>query len=499
MHDIQNTISKILVWSFRFRLFFDSKILYAIITPMDELTFKKALKRVGDWVSAYMSDVGEYPVLPDVGPGEIIDQLPSGPPIAAEDVNKILDDFDKIILPGVTHWQHPGFHAYFPANNSYPSILAEVLTAALGVQGMKWVTSPSATELEKVIMKWLQQMLGLPANFEGVIMDTASLSTLCALLAAREKVTAYTINLNGFQGKVLRVYCSEQAHSSIDKAVRIAGFGLNNLIKIPTDGNFQMKPTVLEEQITKDISKGLIPCCIIGALGTTGSGANDPLEAISSISKRYNVWFHIDAAYSGSALILPEFRALVSGYGLADSFVFNPHKWLFTNFDCSAFFVKDKSELIKTFTLVPEYLSTNNPDEIDYSNWGVQLGRRFRSLKLWFVIRSFGLEGLKDKLRLHIRLGEYFESLVNADPDFEIPVNRQLNIVCFRYVGCNGDLNDVNKVLLEKINRSGKIFLSHTILNSMFVIRFVCGQTNVKEMHIDRAWKCIKQAAEDLG
>ncbi len=462
--------------------------------------FVKAGYKVIDWLEHYFNNIEKYPVLQDVAPGDIIKQLPGFPPEKPETFDEIFSDFEKTVLPGITHWQHPGFHAYFPANNSFPSVIAELLTAGLGVQGMKWITSPGATELEKVVMKWLQQMLGLPDEFKGVIMDTASVSTLNAILAAREKVMDYSINENGFKGKVLRVYCSEEAHSSIEKAVRIAGIGANNLVKIPVDKELRMDSFILNNQIEKDLASGLFPCCIIGALGTTGTGALDPLGEIGRVARKFGIWFHIDAAYSGSGLILPEFRENVKGIEYADSFVFNPHKWLFTNFDCSAFFVRNSSDLTRTFSLVPPYLQTGHEEEIDFSNWGIQLGRRFRALKLWFVIRSFGMEGLQKKLRHHIHLGELFERYVVEDDVFELVKPRNLNIICFRYVGGDNDnLDNLNKKLLDRINKSGKVFLSHTLIDDKFVIRFVCGQTNVEKKHIDRAWNIIKEATEDLN
>ncbi len=461
--------------------------------------FTNAGYKLIDWLTGYFKNIEEYPVVPNLEPGEIEEKLPNSPPIKGEHIDEIIDDFEKIVFPGVTHWQHPGFHAYFPANNSYPSILAEMLTAGMGVQGMKWITSPAATELERVVMRWLQQMIGLPEQFRGVIMDTASVATLCAILSAREKATDYSVNESGFESKVIRIYCSEEAHSSIEKAVRIAGIGSKNLVKVPVDEELRMIPEKLEEQIIADKQAGYFPACVVGALGTTGTGAVDPIQLIGKIAKKHEVWFHIDAAYSGSALILSEFKSLVPGIDLADSFVFNPHKWMFTNFDCSAFFVRDSKYLTRTFSLVPEYLQTAQDNEIDFSNWGIQLGRRFRALKLWFVIRNFGQDGIQERIRYHIELGKQFEKYVIEEKDFELAVPRNLNIICFRYVAkSNDDLNLLNKKLLDKINSSGKVFLSHTLVNGRYVIRFVCGQTNVTDEHIKKAWSVIKTAANQL-
>ena len=458
--------------------------------------FNKVGHELIDWLTGYFKTVENLPVKPRLNPGDIEKLLPVKPPINSENPEEIIKDLNQSIMPGITHWQHPGFHAYFPANNSYPSVLADLVIAGLGVQGMKWITSPSATELERVVMRWLQQMIDLPDNFKGVIMDTASVSTLCAVLAAREKISSYQINENGFENKVLRYYCSSEAHSSIEKAVRIAGIGSNNLVKIPVDKELRMISIKLTEQIEKDIAAGFIPACVVGALGTTGSGAIDPLDEIGDIAKRYGIWYHIDAAFSGNALILPEFRNTVPDYRQADSLVFNPHKWMLTNFDCSAFFVRDPKLLTKTFSLVPVYLQTDHEDEIDYSNWGIQLGRRFRSLKLWFVIRSYGVEGLQKVLSNHIELGKLFEGFVSAHPDFELVTPRNLNIICFRYKNCKPEIiNDINKQLLDTINDTGEIFLSHTGIDDKFVIRFVCGQTNVEKRHIEKAWRIIIECA----
>ena len=452
-----------------------------------------------EWLSNYFNTIEENPVKPSLSPGIIEKSLPVNPPVQAESFHQIFKDFKEKIMPGITHWQHPGYHAYFPANNSEPSILAEILTAGLGVQGMKWITSPSATELEKVIMRWLQQMLGLPSHFKGVLMDTASVATLCAILAARERVTNYKINEDGFTNQRLRVYCSGEAHSSIEKAVRIAGIGSKNLVKVKVDDQLKMIPGHLEDCIHADVRKGFIPACIVGALGTTGTCAIDPLDKIAEIASENNLWFHVDAAYAGTALLLQEFKEQVPDFSSADSFVFNPHKWMFTNFDCSAFFIKNQVDLTKTFSLIPAYLQSDQDDDLDYSNWSIQLGRRFRSLKLWFVIRSFGVKGLQDKVRKHIELGKLFESFIHSDDRFELAVPRNLNVVCFRLKQRDTELmNKMNKALLDKINASGKVFLSHTLINSTFVLRFVCGQTNVNEKHIHRAWDVILSAAETI-
>ena len=465
--------------------------------------FIKDASPILEWISEYLDTVENFSVRAKCKYGEIRDTLPADPPATGVNMQEIFSDFKSDILPGITHWQSPKFFAYFPANSSEPSVQAEFLMAALGVQGMKWITSPAATELEERMMEWLRKMLGLGESFTGVIQDTASVSTLCAILAAREKATDYESNMDGLQGKRLRVYCSTEAHSSIEKAVRIAGIGSKNLVKIEVDDNCRIIPSRLEETIKKDLKEGFIPACIIGALGTTGTCAIDPLQELGRISEKYNVWYHIDAAFAGTALILPEFRESVPGIERADSFVFNPHKWMFTNFDCSAFFVKDPQQLQKTFQLVPAYLRTGTDSQTnDFSNWGIQLGRRFRSLKLWFVIRSYGIKGIQDRLRHHLRLAEQFEGWVKEHNDLELVTGRNLVVVCFRYVKEGLDLqatNELNERLMEHINASGKIYISHTFVDGKFTMRLVCAQTHTEEKHIREAMQVIDQSLNTLA
>jgi aromatic-L-amino-acid/L-tryptophan decarboxylase len=473
-----------------------------LINNIDE--FKKYAYEFIDWIVEYYKNIESYPVKSRVEPKEIFNKLPANPPENPESIESIFKDFQEIILPGITHWQSPNFHAYFPANSSFPSLLAEILMSAIGAQGMKWETSPSATELEEVVMNWLKNMLGLPENFSGVIQDTASTSTLVAILCAREKISGFKINDEGFKNfDGLRVYCSTETHSSIEKAVKIAGIGRNNLVKISVDDEFRMNPAELEKAIEKDIKNKLKPFCVIAALGTTGSTSIDPLGKISDICKKYNLWLHVDAAYSGSALILPEYRWMLEGIEQADSFVFNPHKWLFTNFDCSAYFVKEKEFLIRTFEILPEYLKTLSDSKVNnYCDWGIPLGRRFRALKLWFVIRSFGLSGLQEKLRYHISLAKNLESVLKKDSEFEILAPVIFNLICFRFkpqgIDSEVKLNDINEKFLHKINSTGKIYLSHTKLKGKYTLRMVIGQTNVTEEHVNKAWKLIKETSKEI-
>jgi aromatic-L-amino-acid/L-tryptophan decarboxylase len=456
--------------------------------------FREQAHKTVDRIADYFDGIREYNVKSQVLPGDIFNQIPDTVPEDGEVFEDLMEDFENIILPGITHWQHPKFHAYFPANNSYPSVLGEMLTAALGAQCMMWETSPAATELEEKMMIWLRYMIGLPKEFHGVIQDTASTATLCAILTAREYYSSYKVNEKGFSSaENYRVYCSSEAHSSIEKAVKISGIGRENLIKIPVDNEFRMIPKELDSSIIVDIKKGYRPLCIIDALGTTGCTAVDPLKEIGRIAKEYDVWFHVDAAYSGTALILPEMKHYLEGIEYVDSFVFNPHKWMFTNFDCSAYFVRDKEALIRTFEIMPEYLKTKMDKHVNnYRDWGIALGRRFRALKLWFVLRSFGIKGLQRKIREHIRIANILKEKIEGQPDFEILAPVNFNVICFRYKpkNVNDDkvLNKLNEELLNKINASGKIYLTHTKLNGKYAIRFVVAQTNVSEEDVMESW-----------
>jgi len=417
-------------------------------------------------------------------------------------MDTLLADFERILLPGITHWQSPNFFAYFPANTSPPSILAEILTAALAQQCMIWETSPAAAELEEYIMTQLRDMIGLPATFIGVIQDSASTATLTALLMARERATGYSINERGFTGERFRLYCSEEAHSSIEKGVKIAGFGKDNLVKVPVDNNFAMLPGELETKIKRDLEAGFIPLAVVSAMGSTGSTAFDPIRLIGGIASKYGLFHHVDAAMAGTALILPEMRHLADGVELVDSFVFNPHKWMFTNFDCSAFYVKDPDALGRTLSVTPEYLKTKRDEEVNnYRDWGIPLGRRFRALKLWFVIRSYGKAGLQAKIREHLRLAQLFAEKLCNMKEFKLLAPVPLNTVCFHYEPSNyaGDLNELNARLLDRLNSSGKLYLTHTKLRDRYTLRLVVGQTNTAERHIREAFDFIVKTAEEIG
>jgi aromatic-L-amino-acid decarboxylase len=455
-----------------------------------------------DWVADYFDGVEKYPVLSGLKPGDIALRLPGAAPERGEPMEDIFRDFREIVLPGMTHWQHPSWFGYFPANNSPASVLAELLTAGLGAQCMVWQTSPAAAELEERVLDWLRQMLGLPQGMAGVIQDTASTATLCALLSAREKTTDFAANARGLD-RVLTVYASDQAHSSVEKGVKIAGYGRERLRCIPTDAAYAMIPAELDRAIGRDLEAGLRPACVVATIGTTSSTAIDPLPEIGEICRRRGVWLHVDAAYAGSAAILPELRWIVRGAELVDSFVFNPHKWLFTNFDCSAYFVRNPGDLVRTFEIHPEYLKTGVDAQVkNYRDWGVQLGRRFRALKLWFVIRSYGVEGLQAILREHIRLAGSFRGWVEVDPRFELMAPTPFSLVCFRLNDGRPDeeLNDLNMRLLAAVNGTGEAFLSHTTLRGRSVLRLVVASRTTEERHVRAAWALIlKQAGELLA
>jgi aromatic-L-amino-acid decarboxylase len=468
---------------------------------MEKETFRHLGHQLVDWVADYLEKVGQWPVVPSVSPGEIKRRLAQRPPETAETWADILADFNQIILPGMTHWQHPGWFAYFPANNSPASILGEILTAGIGAQCMSWQTSPAATELEEVVMDWLRQMLGLPQGMAGVIQDTASTATLCALIAAREKATAFLSNRQGFY-QPLTVYASDQAHSSVEKGVKIAGYGREKLRYLPTDENYALIPEALEEKIREDVKAGAIPACVVATLGTTSSGAVDPLRPIGEICSRYGLWLHVDAAYAGTAAILPELRWMLDGIEYVDSFVFNPHKWLLTNFDCSAFFVRDEENYVQTFEMHPEYLKTAQDRLVkNFRDWGIQLGRRFRALKLWFVIRSYGVQGLQAMVREHLRLAQLFRSWLEEHPLFELMAPTNFSLVCFRLNDGRPEdqLNLLNRQLNENINASGRIFLTHTELRGRYTLRLVVGSRTTQESHVRQAWEIIRGEAEKLA
>jgi aromatic-L-amino-acid/L-tryptophan decarboxylase len=452
-----------------------------------------------DWIADYYTCIESFPVLSRVEPGQVRASLPSDPPAEGEPFDMILRDVEELILPGITHWQSPNFYAYFPCNASGPAILGDLLSSGLGVQGMLWATSPACTELESHVLDWLVAMLDLPRTFlssgngGGVIQDTASSASLCALLAARERATSFASNQRGCDGKLV-AYTSSQAHSSIEKDVQIAGLGRQNLRLIAVDEKFAMRPDALAEQIEKDRRAGLVPCFVCATVGTTSSNAIDPVREIGHICREQKIWLHVDAAMSGTAALCPEFRHLQDGLEFADSYTFNPHKWMFTNFDCNCFYVADRRALIQTLSVLPEYLrnkATETGAVIDYRDWQIPLGRRFRSLKLWFVIRHYGIEGLQHHIRKHVELAQQFAEWVRKDQRFEIAAPAPLNLVCFRHKG--GD--DFNQSLMDRLNRSGDLYLTHTRLHDRLTLRLCVGQANTTARHVERAWQRIQEEA----
>ncbi|HEU5303924.1 MAG TPA: aminotransferase class I/II-fold pyridoxal phosphate-dependent enzyme [Gemmatimonadales bacterium] len=468
--------------------------------------FRRHAHALVDWMADYFERVGELPVTPGVRPGDIARQLPMLPPEQGESFERLFEDFRDIVVPGMTHWNHPGWFGYFPANNSPPSVLAEMLTATLGAQCMSWATSPAATELEQVTMEWLRCMLGLPRHFTGVIQDTASTATLVALLSARERATKFAAGMEGLSqvGAPLAVYASDEAHSSIDKGVKLAGYGMRWLRRVPVDESYAMRPDALETMIAADATSGVVPACVVATVGTTSSTAIDPLPAIAEICRKHRVWLHVDAAYAGTAAIVPELRRLFEGVERADSFVFNPHKWMLVNFDCSAYFVRDRDELIRTFQLTPEYLRTAQDSEVvNYRDWGIQLGRRFRALKLWFVIRSYGVEGLRQMVRNHLALAREFADWVAAAPGFELMAPVPLGLVCFRYrppgAADGRAADDLNRELLARVNASRRVHLTHTRLRGRFVIRMAIGQRLTEREQVQEAWRLVREAAEAVS
>ncbi len=455
-----------------------------------------------DWIANYYERVESLPVLSRVKPGDVRAMMPEDPPEESEPFEAIMKDVDRIIMPGITHWQSPKFFGFFPANASPPSVLGDLLSSGLGVQGMLWATSPACTEVETHILDWIVNLLGLPAGFKsdtaggGVIQDSASNATLCAVLTARERATDFAANERGTDG-MLVAYTSTQGHSSIEKAVKIAGLGSDQLRLVPVDSHLAFRPDALDKMIQEDLTNGLTPCIVCATVGTTSSCAIDPVPEIGLICKKYNIWLHVDAAHAGTAALCPEFRYIHEGVELADSYCFNPHKWMFTNFDCDCLYIKDRRPLIKTLSILPEYLRNQATDSgavIDYRDWQVPLGRRFRALKLWFVIRQYGAEGMRYHIRNHVRQAQEFAAWVEADDRFELAVPPALSLVCFRHRG--GD--EANQTLMERLNASGDLFITHSRIHDQTTLRFSVGQWQTQQHHVENAWRLIQETAESI-
>jgi aromatic-L-amino-acid decarboxylase len=465
--------------------------------------FRRWGRAVVDWVADYQERVESLPVVSRAKPGQIRASLPAHPPESGEPFGEILADVDRLILPGITHWQSPNWFGYFPCNGSGPAILGELLSAGLGVQGMLWSTSPACTELETHVLDWMAELLALPEKFMssssggGVIQDSASGAALVALVAARERATEGQSNRTGCHG-LLTGYASTQAHSSIERAFMIAGVGREYLRPVGVDGKFAMRPDELARIVAEDRRAGRQPFFVSATVGTTSSNAVDPLPEVARICREEGLWLHVDGAMSGTAALCPEFRWILEGLEGADSFCFNPHKWMFTSFDCDCFFVADRACLIRALSILPEYLrnqATESGAVIDYRDWQIPLGRRFRALKLWFVIRHYGAEGLRHHVRRHVEAAQAFASWVREDPRFELAAEPPLNLVCFRHRG--GD--EVNQRIMDDCNGSGELCLTHTRLDGRLTLRLSVGQTQTEERHVAAAWEKIREVEEKLG
>jgi aromatic-L-amino-acid/L-tryptophan decarboxylase len=469
--------------------------------------FRRAAERLTNWIAAYLENPERYRVLPDVRPGDIAARLPIDPPRQAEPLDTILDDVEKIIVPGSTHWNHPGFFAYFAISASAPGILAEYIAAALDINAMLWKTGPAATELEQRALDWLRRMMGLEAGWFGVINDTASIGTMLGLAAAREAKPQLQIRNRGMAGRsdlpTLRIYASEHAHSSVDKAVMALGFGHDNLVSIDGNDRFEMRADLLERAIANDRSRGMLPLAVVATVGTTATTSVDPVPEIARVCARESLWLHVDASYAGVAAILPERRDVLAGVDRADSLVVNPHKWLFTPVDISALYTRRPEVLKRAFALVPEYLTTaEQEDVVNLMDYGVQLGRRFRALKLWMVIRAFGVDGIAERLRAHMELAREFASWVEAAPPWELMAPVPFSLVCFRYAPLGVDpkvVNRLNQGILDRVNASGRVFLSHTKLNGRVTLRLAIGNLRTARRHVEEAWQLLRDAAAVLS
>jgi aromatic-L-amino-acid decarboxylase len=493
--------------------------LVPLLGEMDLEEFRIRGRQLVEWIADYLDNPERYPVFSRSQPGDISLQLPQSAPEDPESMADILADFERILLPGITHWNHPGFFAYFGISGSGPGILGEFLSSALNVNAMLWHTSPAATELETVTLDWLRQMLDLPPEFKGIINDTASISSLLAIAAARESLDL-DIRRLGMAGRPelprLRLYTSEQSHSSIEKAAITLGIGQDGVRKVPVDQQFRMDVEALGDAIKQDSEEGWRPFCVVATVGTTSTTSIDPVPEIAALCEQLDLWLHVDAAYGGVAAIVPEFRHVLDGVSQADSIVVNPHKWLFTPVDCSAFFVRNPEMLTQTFSLVPEYLRSSHDDVTNYMDWGIQLGRRFRALKLWMVIRHFGIEGIQARVSEHIRLAQMMGQRVDDDPGYERMAPTPFSVVCLRAVpadlaetlNTSDDegliqeielyLDELNRSIVDSVSRSGEVYFSHTMLNGKFTIRMAIGNIRSDEKWIVLAWDLLKETANSI-
>jgi aromatic-L-amino-acid decarboxylase len=452
-----------------------------------------------DWIARYLAEVEDYPVLARVRPGEVRAALPTTPPESGESFDEILKDFREIVLPGITHWNHPSFHGFFAVTGSGPGILGEMLAAALNVNAMVWRSSPAGTELERHTLEWLRDLLGLPSAFSGVILDTASTSSLTALLAARHRAYPESRREGLFGARPGRIYASEEAHSSIDKATIVLGLGHDGIRKVSADAEFRMRPDALRRAVEQDLESGVVPVAVVATVGTTSTASADPVSPIADVAAEFGLWLHVDAAYAGAAAMVPELRRHFAGWERADSVVFNPHKWLFTPVDCSVLLTRDPDAMRGSLALTPEYLRTaEGPEATNLMDTGLALGRRFRSLKLWFVLRYFGAEGIRDRIRAHVRLARTFAGWVDADSEWEKIAPVHFSTLVFRYAPdeiAGSELDALNLEILERVNATGEVFLSHTRLGGRVALRLSIGNLRTEERHLRRTWELLREAA----
>ena len=462
--------------------------------------FRKFGYQIIDWIANYRENVSTYRVMSSIPPGKVIDSLPASPPQNPQSMGEILKDLKQIILPAVTHWNHPDYYAYFPSNASLSSVLGDLISSGIGGIGLNWQSMPALTEVEEVVCEWMRQMLGLSDTWEGVIQDTASTSTLVALLCAREKATNHSQISKGLQGESspLIIYTSTQSHSSVKKAALLSGFGLDNLRAIETDANFAMDVDLLEQAIKQDITNGLKPCAIVATSGTTGTTAFDPLESIGALAKKYQIWLHADAAMAGSAMILPEYRKLWAGIETADSLVLNPHKWLGVVFDCSLFYIQNSQHLVRVMSTNPSYLQTSQDKEAkNYRDWGIPLGRRFRALKLWCLIRDQGVKGLQTRIRRDLKNAQWLKTQIECTPEWEILAPVLLQTICLRHIpeGLNDDQLDKHTLSwAARINDSGSAYLTPAILNGQWMVRISIGAEGTNRSNVKKLWKTLQAA-----
>lgn len=472
---------------------------------MDLGNFREDFARVNAWIARYYEHPEAYAVFPKVRPGEVEASLPSRAPIEPEPVRQILDDFEALIVPGITHWNHPRFFAYFATSAAPAAVLAEALAATLDVKVMLWRTSPAASELEDVVMRWLGDLLGVDPSWKGIIYDTASVAGFTALAAARESL-GLQIREKGMSGRdvpALRVYCTTHTHSHVEKAAIALGVGTENVVKVGCDAQFRMDPDELDRAIVADVDRGFKPMAVVATVGTTSTTSIDPVARIAAVAKRHGVWLHVDAAYAGPAAILPEQKHLVDGVDLADSLVLNPHKWLFVPMDLSVLYLRDESILRRGFSLVPEYLRTTDGDVRNYMDYGLQLGRRFRALKLWFTMRAMGVRGMQEQLRGHIALAADFAATVTETPDWEVTAPHPLSVVCFRYrprdVTDEAEIERLNSAILEATNATGEVFLSHTKIDGKYMLRLAIGNIRTTKADVMAAWEILQREARALA